>query len=59
MITGEREIFSAILFSDYLERFFDQIISILTLAWNNGDGKHGDGDLFLVFCFQTIMKYFC
>ena len=53
-----RELLSVILFSDYFECFFDKMISFLTLAWKNGDGNHGDGSLFLVFCFQTIMKIF-
>ncbi len=52
-----RELFSVILFSDYLECIFDQMTSFLTLAWKNGDGMHGDGSLFLVFCFQTIMIF--
>jgi hypothetical protein len=37
--------------------FFVDMTSFLTLARNNGDGKHGDGSLFLVFRSQTIMIF--
>ena len=49
--------FSGILFSNNFE-FFDQMISFLTLIWMHGDGRCGDGSLFLVFCFQTITHFF-
>ena len=43
-------IFAGILFSNNFE-FFDQMISFLALILTHGDGKCGDGSLFLVFCF--------
>ena len=38
--------------------FFYQLISFLALILTHGDGRCGDGNLFLVFCFQTIMNFF-
>ncbi len=48
------ELFSVILFSDYFECFLKQMISFITLAWKNGDGKHGDGNYFWYSVFRQL-----
>ena len=57
MITWEWDFFLIFCFQTIL-KFFDQIISFLTLIWMHGDGRCGDGSFFLVFCFQTITHFF-